>query len=125
MPILTIGDKSVTVGEEFTKLSPEQQNAAVADIAQSLGVTAPSQKAEPAEPVTANKAVRALATGVPVVGGVLNKLNAATNATLAPVVEPFLAPSENDISRKGETWAQRYRKSEAMQNLDVRQLDRT
>lgn len=117
MPILTIGDKSVTVGEEFTKLSPEQQNAAVADIAQSLGVTAPSQKAEPAEPVTANKAVRALATGVPVVGGVLNKLNAATNATLAPVVEPFLAPSENDISRKGETWAERYRKSEAMQNL--------
>lgn len=115
MPILTIGDKSVTVGEEFTKLSPEQQNAAVADIAQSLGVTA--QKAEPAEPVTANKAVRALATGVPVVGGVLNKLNAATNATLAPVVEPFLEPSENDISRKGETWAQRYRKSESMQNL--------
>lgn len=117
MPILTIGDKSVTVGEEFTKLSPEQQNAAVADIVQSLGVTAPAQKEAPAEPVTANKVVRALATGVPVVGGVLNKLNAATNATLAPTVEPFLTPSGSDISRKGETWAQRYRKSEAMQNL--------
>jgi hypothetical protein len=85
-----------------------------------------------AEPVTTNKVVRAAATGVPLVGGVLNKLNAATNATLAPVVEPFLTPSESDISRPSgpgdrigniqlpgtaPSWSERYRKSEAMQNL--------
>lgn len=84
-----------------------------------------------AEPVTANKVVRAAATGVPVVGGVLNKLDAATNATLAPVVEPLLAPSASDISRPGPStesignvplpgktpgWKERYAKSLAMQN---------
>lgn len=68
------------------------------------------------DPVTVNKVARSAATGVPVVGGLLNKLDAATNATLAPVVEPFLTPSDQDISRKGETWSQRYAKSKAMQD---------
>ena len=110
MATLTVGDKSVTVGDEFLKLSSAEQDAAVADIAKSLGSSGE-------EPVTTNKVVRAAATGVPLVGGVLNKLNAATNATLAPVVEPFLAPSSSDISRRGETWRERFAKSEAMQNL--------
>jgi hypothetical protein len=84
-----------------------------------------------ADPVTANKVVRAAATGVPVVGGVLNKMDAATNATLAPIVEPLLAPSASDISRPGPStekigdvpvparapgWAERYRRSLEMQN---------
>jgi hypothetical protein len=44
MPTLTIGDKRVTVGEEFMQLSPDQQHATVDEIAQQLGVgaTAPA-----------------------------------------------------------------------------------
>jgi hypothetical protein len=39
MPTLTIGSTSVQVGEEFERLSPEQQAATVEEIAQSLGMT--------------------------------------------------------------------------------------
>lgn len=136
MPRLTIGDKSVTVDDSFLKLSPDEQNAAVADIAKSIGVSAgpaaaPAAPAEPAvEPITTNKVVRAAATGIPIVGGLVNKLDAATNATLAPVVEPLMAPSPQDISRPGPStesignvplpgktpgWKERYAKSLAMQ----------
>lgn len=41
-------------------------------------------------PSMAEGVSRALARGVPIVGGALNKLNAATNAALAPVVDPLL-----------------------------------
>lgn len=68
------------------------------------------------QPVSANNVVRAAGEGIPIVGGLLNKANAATNAVLAPVVEPFLTPSDKDISRKGETLSERYRKSLAMQD---------
>jgi hypothetical protein len=40
MPTLTIGDKRVTVGEEFMQISPDQQHATVDEIAQQLGVGA-------------------------------------------------------------------------------------
>lgn len=131
MPTLMIGDKSVTVGDEFLKLSPAEQDAAVADIAKSLGVTAEGRAEAKAEPVTANQVVRAAANRVPLAGGLLNKANAAVNATLAPAIEPMLEPSPADISRplpgarvgdvqlpgRSPTWSERFRKSEAMQNL--------
>jgi len=56
MPTLKIGDKSVTVDDSFLKLSPEQQNATVDEIAASVGV----QKA----PVTAAGLYNALDSGV-------------------------------------------------------------
>lgn len=56
--------------------------------------------------ITADDIARATATGVPVIGGVLNKLNAATNATLAPVVDPFLPDSYEKLP--GKTWGERY-----------------
>lgn len=136
MPRLTIGDKSVTVDDSFLKLSPDEQNAAVADIAKSIGVSAApaaapaAPAAPPVEPVTTNQVVRAAATGVPIVGGLVNKLDAATNATLAPLVEPLMAPSPQDISRPGPStesignvplpgktpgWKERYAKSLAIQ----------
>lgn len=83
-----------------------------------------------AAPITTNDVVRAAATGVPVVGGVLNKLNAATAATVAPVVEPLMAPGPDDISRPGPStqrigdvpvpapapsWRERYDRSLAIQ----------
>lgn len=39
MPTLTIGDRKVTVGDEFLKLSPEQQNSTVDEIARAIPQT--------------------------------------------------------------------------------------
>lgn len=104
MPVLTIGDKSVNVGDEFLKLSPDQQNATVEEIAQQIGVTGNAAPPE-AAPVTANNVVRSAATGVPIVGGLMNKLDAATNAALAPVLNRFFAP-EDQLSEP--TFGERY-----------------
>lgn len=107
MPTLTIGDKSVSVGDEFLKLSPEQQNATVEEISKSIGAGAK------AEPVTANQVARSAATGVPLIGGALNQLDAATNAALAPVLNPLFA-EKNQL--KGATFAERRAESLRQQN---------
>lgn len=65
------------------------------------------------ESVTPNKVARAAATGVPIVGGVLNQLDAATNAALAPVLNPLF--DEKD-QLKGATFAERRRESLRQQN---------
>ena len=49
---------------------------------------------------------RAFAEGVPIIGGLLNKANAATNAALAPVVDPLL-PDSYDKLPEG-TFGERY-----------------
>lgn len=105
MPTLTIGDKSVTVGDEFLKLSPDQQNATVQEIAGSIGVTGNAATPPEAASVTANSVVRSAATGVPVVGGLMNKLDAASNAALAPLLNRFFAP-EDQLSEP--TFGERY-----------------
>jgi len=56
--------------------------------------------------LSADNASRAVATGVPIVGGLLNRLDAATNATLAPVVDPLLPDSFQKLP--GDTWEERY-----------------
>lgn len=73
--------------------------------------------------MSVNNVVRAAAEGMPVVGGALNKLNAATNATLAPVVEPFLNPSADDIGRDGANWTERFKRSLEMQNRQSQQFE--
>src|SRR5258708_13184744 len=111
MAVLTIGDKHVQVDDTFLKLSPEQQQSQVEEIAKSIGAQGNSEGN-----LSATNVARAAGRGVPIVGGALNSLEAATNAVLAPVVEPFLTPSPSDISRHGETIAQRYAKSKALQD---------
>jgi hypothetical protein len=60
-----------------------------------------------------NNLVRQTATGVPIIGGLLNKANAATNALIAPAINPMLS----DANRlKGETWGERYENSLREQN---------
>lgn len=72
MAELTIGDKTVTVGDEFLKLSPDQQNATVAHIAGQIG-------AQPAGPSASGDDVSALAAarGLPIVGAYTDKAAAA------------------------------------------------
>lgn len=115
MPILDIEGKRVQIDDGFLKMSPEEQNAAVEEIAASLRVQ-PGAATDPQGQMSTDNVVRSAARGVPILGGALNKMNAATNAVLAPVVEPFLSPSESDISRQGETLGERYDKSLQMQD---------
>jgi len=57
---------------------------------------------------------RAAARGVPVLGGVLNKVDAATNAALAPVIDPLLPDTFEKLP--GKTFGERYQ-----QALDIQQ----
>ncbi len=52
MATLNIGGKKVKVGDEFLRMTPEQQNAAVEEIAAKIGVGAPS----PSAPLASNSA---------------------------------------------------------------------
>jgi hypothetical protein len=70
------------------------------------------QDAAPAEPISVNDVARSTASGVPIIGGLLNKADAATNAALAPLLNP-LFDEKNQL--QGETFADRYAKSLAMQ----------
>jgi hypothetical protein len=121
MTVLEVNGQHVDVDDSFMKLSSADQEKTVHEIAANLGgAKAPADPANTS--VSANNLARATAEGVPVAGGLLNNLNAATNATLAPVVEPFLTPSALDISRHGETWMERRNKSLAMQNAQSNQF---
>ena len=64
--------------------------------------------------VSATDVVRSAATGMPIVGGLANKANAAINATLAPVVEPFLDKGPETLDQP--TWTERFKKSLELQD---------
>ena len=59
----------------------------------------------PATPIGVNDSVRAIATGVPIVGGLANDLDARLNATLAPALNRFFAPQDQ---LQGDSWGDRY-----------------
>lgn len=61
--------------------------------------------AQPTAPIGVNDAVRSVATGVPIIGGLLNKADAATNALLAPVLNPLFDKKDQ---LAGQTWSDRY-----------------
>lgn len=65
------------------------------------------------QPITTSNVVRSAASGVPVAGGLLNKLEAATNATLAPALNRFFEPKDQLTE---PNWADRYQHSLADQN---------
>jgi hypothetical protein len=127
MTQINIGGKVVEVGDDFLKLSPEDQGKTVDEIAAQIGTqnldhphsTVPNEVAQKA--VGLNDVVRSGAEGVPIVGGALNKLDALTNAAISPVAEQFMKRSPEDISvdEKGvpnaDFW-QRYRRSLDIQN---------
>jgi hypothetical protein len=62
----------------------------------------------PGSAIGLNDAVRSVATGVPVIGGLLNKADAATNALIAPLVNPMLS-DENKLA--GASFGDRYNNS--------------
>ena len=64
-------------------------------------------------PVSANNVVRSVGTGIPIVGGLLNKADAATNALLAPVLNPLFDKKDQ---LQGDTWQDRYQNALNIQN---------
>ena len=84
MPLLNIEGRKVRVDDSFLEMSSDEQHAKVGDIAKKLKLK-PSGEA----PGMVEGLTRAAARGVPIVGGLLNKANAATNAALAPVFNPM------------------------------------
>lgn len=82
MATLDINGTHVNVDDSFLKLSPDEQQNTVDHIAATLSPPAP-------DPVSTNDVVRSAATGVPILGGLLNKADAATNAVLAPAFNSF------------------------------------
>jgi hypothetical protein len=78
MATLTIGNREVDVSDDFLQLSPEQQNATVEEIAQSLGITGDGGSAAPEEPELTAGRVAGLAgrTGVQAAPGAIAGLPA-------------------------------------------------
>jgi len=109
MPLLNIEGRKVRVDDSFLDLSEDEQHAKVDMIAKKLKLS-PSGQA----PGLVEGVGRALARGVPIVGGLLNKANAATNAVLAPVVDPLLPESFQKLP--GQTFGERYQ-----QALDIQE----
>ncbi|EJN10471.1 hypothetical protein PMI42_06247 [Bradyrhizobium sp. YR681] len=79
------------------------QAGSIADATEALKSHLESSKPAPGmiEGVT-----RAAARGIPIVGGMLNKANAATNAALAPVIDPLLPDSMEKLPEK--SFGERY-----------------
>jgi hypothetical protein len=97
MATLDINGQHVTVDDSFLNLSPGEQQSTVDHIAATL-----SPKVDP---VSVNNVGRSFSTGVPIIGGLLNKADAATNAALAPVLNPLF----NEKDQLNEpTWSERY-----------------
>lgn len=73
---------------------------------------AATNAAPPSTPIGVNDTVRAMATGVPIIGGMLNKMDAATNAALAPVLNPLFSKQDQ---LQGDTFSDRYKNALAQQ----------
>lgn len=104
MGTLTVNGVKVQVDDSFKTLSPEQQEATVNEIAAQLA--AGGKGNAPARSGGVEGAVRSIARGTLGIGSYLDELNAATNATLAPVVDPLLPDSFEKLP--GQAWGERY-----------------
>lgn len=98
MPTLEIGGKRVKVGDEFLRMSPEDQQNAVVAIGSELGLggdtgegadTSASPRGEAGSKVgaiTADNLVRAAARGIPIAGGAMDQFAALMDAATQPVL---------------------------------------
>ena len=109
MPMIDIEGKKVKVDDSFLSMSPDEQHAKVDEIAKKLKLQ-PSGQA----PGMAEGMGRAFARGVPIIGGALNKADAAFDAALAPVIDPLLPDSLQKLPE--DTFGGRYQHA-----LDIQQ----
>lgn len=91
--------------------APPQAPGATSTPDQAVASASPTPAAA-GSPIGANDAVRAIATGVPIVGGALDKADAALDAALAPLMNPLFAPKDQ---LQGSTFGERYKAALAQQ----------
>lgn len=94
-------------GQKFEIEAPDEKalSVAVSQLQAQGDVSAAAGKPERSGGI--DGAVRAMGRGVLGVGSYLDELNAATNATLAPVIDPLL-PDQGYEKLPGNTWGERY-----------------
>jgi hypothetical protein len=102
-------------GATYQLEAPNEQ-AAMAALGEHLGGNVSRETSDGQSLV--GGAVRSAATGVPIIGGTLNTLDAATNATLAPLLNRFF-DEKNQL--RGDTWADRLANAKKAQDeMDVK-----
>lgn len=77
--------------------------------------------ADPNETGFLNNAVRSMGRGVLGLGSYLDEMDAATNATLAPIIDPLLPDSYQKLPQ--ENWQQRYDKALEIQRGQDKKFD--
>lgn len=102
MPAFTFTSPS---GQAYTVNGPDgaTPEQAFAILQQQIGGSGPSSSQSPS---IVGGTVRAAASGVPIIGALANKMDAATNAALAPVLNPLFQPQDQ---LKGDTFTERYK----------------
>jgi len=105
MATLTVNGVKITVDDSFKTLSPEDQEATVNEIATQMAAGGRGNRPERSGGIEGG--VRSLARGSLGIGSYLDELNAATNATLAPLIDPML-PDRGYEKLPGATWGERY-----------------
>src|SRR4051812_12111380 len=93
MPVLTIGNKRVSIGDDFLGLSPDQQNAAVEQIADHLGTTTGNASLPSPTPDIGEyrESLVAALRGIPIGGAYADKATAMLNAAAQPFLETGLS----------------------------------
>ncbi|HBT70048.1 MAG TPA: hypothetical protein DEB63_19660 [Agrobacterium sp.] len=94
-------------GQKFEIEAPDEKALSVAVSQLQAQGDVPAAASKPERSGGIDGAVRAAGRGVLGVGSYLDELNAATNATLAPVIDPLL-PDQGYEKLPGKTWGERY-----------------
>lgn len=105
-----------------TQASGDAFDAAFGNLGSGMPKSAAAKPAaaKPDSSLSVNNVVRQAGTGIPIIGGLLNKADAATDAALAPLLNPLFAP-QNRLA--GDTFADRYRNALAIQNEQDRAFE--
>ncbi|MCC6106000.1 hypothetical protein [Acetobacter sp.] len=114
MGVLTIDGQDFSVPDSFGDLPHDQQLQVIAGIRQkhNLGDAARGSTQSGATPSIAEGIGRAAATGVPVIGGLLNKADAATDVVLSYGLNGLFSPDQQLHGSFGD----RYHQALAVQN---------
>lgn len=102
MPTLTIGDKKVQVGDDFLKLSPEQQQATVDEIAQQIGAKAPGEIGVKAGPGYGEVGVKAPNAGPGYGQDMLLSIPSGLRSGVESLVGGF--GTANEMTGQGASW---------------------
>lgn len=123
-PTVAATPKVASPAHTASQPSSDAFDAAFGNLGTGTTKTAPAKTpaAKPDASVSVNNVVRQAATGVPIIGGLLNKADAATDAALAPLLNPLFAPQNRLV---GDTFADRYRNALAIQNGQDQAFEQT